>query len=117
MNTFIEWLDKQREKHGWTRAKLARMAGVSPTIIYLIANGKREPGSLLCNGMAKALNLPREEVYRAAGLLEASTRASEEVERGGHYLDVMKPGTRKLALAYLESLLGKEEADNKSRQG
>jgi hypothetical protein len=39
------------------------------------------------------------------------------VERGEHYLDVMKPGTRKLALAYLESLLSKEDTDNKSKQG
>ncbi|MGZ6347231.1 MAG: helix-turn-helix transcriptional regulator [Anaerolineales bacterium] len=109
MNTFIEWLDKQREKHRWTRAKLARMAGVSPTIIYFIAKGKREPGSLLCNGLAKALNLPREEVYRAAGLLQTSPHASEDVERGEHYLDLMKPGKRKLALAYLESLLGNEK--------
>ena len=116
MNTFIEWLDKQREKQGWTRAKLARMAGVSPTIIYLIAKGKREPGSLLCNGLAKALNLPREEVYRAAGLLQTTTRPGEEVERGEHYLDLMKPRTRKLVLAYMESLLGKEERENKSEQ-
>jgi len=108
MNTFMEWLDKQREKHRWTRAKLARMAGVSPTIIYLIARGKRVPGSLLCNGLAEALNLPREEVYRAAGLLPIY-HPKEDVERGGHYLDLMKPGTRKLALAYLESLLGNEE--------
>jgi DNA-binding XRE family transcriptional regulator len=109
MNTFMEWLDKQRKKRGWTRAKLARVAGVSPTIIYFIARGKRVPGSFLCNGLAKALNLPREEVYRAAGLLEPIYHPMEDVERGEHYLDLMKPGTRKAALAYLESLLGKEE--------
>jgi DNA-binding XRE family transcriptional regulator len=116
MNTFIEWLDTQREKHGWTRAKLARMAGVSPTIIYFIAKGKREPGSFLCNGLAKALNLPREEVYRAAGLLQADSHPGEDAERGGHYLNLMKPGTRKRALTYLESLVGKEDVDNKSKQ-
>ena len=117
MNIFIEWLDEQREKHRWTRAKLARMAGVSPTAIYLLAGGKREPGSFLCNGLAKALNLPREEVYRAAGLLPAPSHPGEDVERGEHYLDLMKPGTRKVAIAYLESLLGKEEMEGKSKKG
>jgi DNA-binding XRE family transcriptional regulator len=116
MIPFITWLDKQAEKHRWTRAKLAKLAGVSPTAIYMIANGKREPGSYLCNGLAKALNLPREEVYRAAGLLQTTSHPSEEVERGEHYLDLMKPGTRKKALAYLESLVSEEDIDNKSNQ-
>lgn len=116
MITFIAWLDKQREKHRWTRAKLARLAGISPTAIYLLARGKRNPGANLCNGLAKALDLPREEVYRAAGLLQSNTPPSEDVERGEHYLDLMKPGTRKLALAYMESLLGKEDLDKKSPQ-
>jgi DNA-binding XRE family transcriptional regulator len=115
MNTFIEWLDQQREKYGWTRAKLARMAGVSPTIIYFIAKGKREPGSLLCNGLAKALNLPREEVYRAAGMLQRISPSSEDVRRGEHYLNLMKPVKRKAALDVLEKLINEENMENKAK--
>lgn len=95
---------------------MAKRAGVSPTALYMIANGKREPGSYLCNGLAKALKLPREEVYRAAGLLLTNSHASEDVERGEHYLDLMKPDTRNLALAYLESLLSKDEPNIKSKK-
>ncbi|MGA2505612.1 MAG: helix-turn-helix domain-containing protein [Anaerolineales bacterium] len=116
METFIIWLDKQAEKHKWTRSKLAKRAGVSPTAIYMIARGKREPGSFLCNGLAKALNLTREEVYRAAGLLPSKPQPNEDVERGEHYLDLMKPGTRKQAVAYLESLLSKENTDKNTKQ-
>jgi transcriptional regulator with XRE-family HTH domain len=116
MITFIAWLDKQREKHGWTRAKLAKQAGISPTAIYLLARGQRNPGANLCNRLANALGLPREEVYRAAGLLQGKSHPGEDVERGEHYLDLMKPGTRKLALAYLESLMSKEDLDKKTKQ-
>lgn len=66
---FSEWLKKQLKKSGMSQSELARAAGVTRAAINGIVTGARGPGTDLCNGIAKALKLPPEEVHRAAGLL------------------------------------------------
>ena len=66
---FPEWLKKQLERTGMSQSELARAAGVTRAAINGIITGARGPGTDLCNGIAKALRIPPEVVYRAAGLL------------------------------------------------
>jgi len=40
---FGEWLKEQREERGWSRAELARQAGVSEGAISKWESGKQEP--------------------------------------------------------------------------
>lgn len=66
---FPDWLKTQMKNNGMSQSQLARSAGVTRAAINGIITGARGPGTDLCNGIAKALRLPPEEVYRAAGLL------------------------------------------------
>lgn len=66
---FATWLEQELNKRDWTYTELARRSGVAPAQISRIANGSRGAGPDLCIAMAKGLDLPREEVFRARGWL------------------------------------------------
>lgn len=66
---FGEFLLMEIGKHDWSQSKLASLAGVSRAAISDVISGRRNPGTDLCTSIAHALDLPPENVFRAAGLL------------------------------------------------
>jgi transcriptional regulator with XRE-family HTH domain len=68
-NDFISWLTTEIDRRGWTNTETARRAGVVQSTISLTISRKSRPGIELCRGLARAFNIPPEEVYRRAGLL------------------------------------------------
>lgn len=66
---FADWLRNQLEQRGWTQSELSRRSGVSPAQITRVLSGERGLGEKSISALAKALNLPVETVFRAAGLL------------------------------------------------
>lgn len=66
---FSNWLEGEITKVGWTQAELARRSGISKAYISRLINKQREPSAEILKLLASALNLPNEEVFRAAGLL------------------------------------------------
>lgn len=67
---FSDWLQKELEKREWTQTELAKRSGVTTGQISRITNGTRQPGPDLCIAIAKGLNIPREELFRARGWLQ-----------------------------------------------
>ena len=66
---FANWLQQELDKRGWNHTELARRSEVSPGQISRVVNGSRGAGPDLCIAIAKGLDLPREEVFRARGWL------------------------------------------------
>ena len=66
---FSEWLQGEMEKLDMSQADLARRSRISKAYISRIINNQREPSAEILVLLASALNLPSEEVFRAAGLL------------------------------------------------
>lgn len=66
---FATWLTGEMDRRGWSNSELARRAGVVPSTLSKIITGYNQPGIDLCNGLARALNLPPELIFRRAGLL------------------------------------------------
>lgn len=71
---FSQWLNNELEKRGMTKTELARRSRksghqISRTQITFILNGSRQAGPDACIAIAHALELPREEVFRARGWL------------------------------------------------
>ncbi len=67
--TFGEWLSEELKDRGWSKADLARAAGISPPHITRIVNGDQMPGNEVIVAIARALDLPPDEVFRrVAGL-------------------------------------------------
>ncbi len=70
METFVDWLENELNKRNWSRADLSRHADISQSAISHIYAGSRKPGKDVCSKIARALKLPEETVFRAAGILQ-----------------------------------------------
>lgn len=66
---FVEWLQGELDKRAWRQADLARKGPVHTGLLSKIMNLERNPGPDTCQAIARALNIPPEEVFRRAGLL------------------------------------------------
>ena len=66
---FIDWLNNELNKRGWTQADLARQSGITTAGISRIMTGERKPGKDICTAIADALRYPPETIFRIARLL------------------------------------------------
>jgi transcriptional regulator with XRE-family HTH domain len=66
---FPDWLNQELNKRGWTYSELARRAGISHSTVSTVISRASKPGPEFCLGIARALGLPPEDVFRKAELL------------------------------------------------
>jgi len=52
-----------RDRENITGTKLARKVGVTPSMIYMVENGQKNPSMLLAYRIAQALNASIEDVF------------------------------------------------------
>jgi transcriptional regulator with XRE-family HTH domain len=70
MKKFGDWLSEQLIQRDMKPADLTRLSGIESGVLSNLINNKRsQPRVETCMAIAKALNIPLEEVYRAAGIL------------------------------------------------
>lgn len=67
----VSWLTNEVKNRGWSLRELGRRADISHATISNIISGQTNPGFDFCVGIAKALDMPAEDVLRRAGLLPA----------------------------------------------
>lgn len=101
MENFAFWLETQLKNRDWQVSDLARKAGVYVASVSRILNGTRKPGPGICLNIARALNLPPEEVFRRAGLLPPQPGVDAEAEEMVHLFQQLEKDKRKLALSTL----------------
>jgi transcriptional regulator with XRE-family HTH domain len=70
MNDFPDWLNEQLRISGWKPTDLAKRAGIDDGVISRIISRERKPSSGTLKKIARALNLPEEEVFHAADILK-----------------------------------------------
>ncbi len=89
---FSDWLSKEIKKRGWSEAELARRANIPRQIINNYINRQRKkPDSDVLVAIARALNLPPETVFRAAGLLPPVSPNSEHQQEFLYLLSQLSP--------------------------
>ncbi len=66
---FSEWLQAEMDKRGWSQSDLARYADLNRAVINKLLNGKSHPQPPTLEAISRALKIPIEITYRAAGLL------------------------------------------------
>ena len=69
METFGEWLSKEMTRQGMNQSQLARRAGISRSTIKRIIDGERGIGRTSLGKIARALDLPPQELLRRTGYL------------------------------------------------
>ena len=70
--TFSEWLKKELSERNWSQLDLLNRMGdyqISQAQLSRILSGVREASAEVCIGIAHALEIPREEVFRIRGWL------------------------------------------------
>jgi putative transcriptional regulator len=56
-------LREEREQRGWTQAELASLVSVSRKTVNTIENGLVAPSTLVALKLARALNVPVEQLF------------------------------------------------------
>ena len=79
MEEMVTWLTKALKDKGWSLRELGRRANISHATISNILSGQSNPGLDFCIGIAKAFNIPTENVMRMAGILP-TTNTSTKLE-------------------------------------
>lgn len=78
METFAEWIEDELHKRAWKPADLAREAGIKDATLSRILSGTRNAGPDVCKGIARALDMSEETVFRRSGILSPLPPAVEE---------------------------------------
>lgn len=107
---FRDWLLRVLEERGISQSELARRAGLSRAAISDIVSGRRGIGKNAATSIARALKLPPEEVFRAAGILPPNPKDDPWVKDMMHKLDQLHPAQRKVA-EWLIKKLAEDEAE------
>ena len=112
---FVEWLDLQLRERKWSPSELARNSGVSQSAISLVLKGDRNPGNNFCDGIAKAFNIPPDDVYRIAGLLPMKPNDDQTVSEITHIYHELTDENRDDLLDYARLRLQKQERDKNGK--
>lgn len=107
---FPRWLNKQIEDRGLSQAQLARLAGVTRSAINGILTESRGAGPDVLLAIARALKLPPETVFRAAGLLPPRPDTNPELEEANYKLSQLPEWQRKLVLDFIDTLIERSAA-------
>ncbi len=87
---FAAWLQGELDNRGWRQVDLVRKAGIHSGFLSKILSRERRPGVETCAAIARAFNLPEEEVLRRAGLLSARPPAADDAPDTPRIRDLIK---------------------------
>ncbi len=112
---FSEWLQAEMDKRGWSQSDLARFADLNRAVINKLLNGKSHPQPPTLEAISRALKIPIEITYRAAGLLPTNSENDDTVEEAIHVLKSIQSTQRKAtAIALLKALITEEENEQRA---
>lgn len=104
---FYNFIEEELKKRDWTWYELGRRARLSDGTISNIRTGARGVGKKTLNGIARALSIPTEQVYRLAGLLPPVPESTEQTEQLLHSFNQLNETDKQTVLDMIEFLLSK----------
>ena len=100
---FNDWLLERLKENGWSQADLARRSGLTRGAISNYVNG-RVPDEISLRKIAKAFNMPPENVFRIAGVLPQSVD-DPWVNEIAYKLKLLDESRRNLVDKFIKMLL------------
>lgn len=114
---FSDWLQTEMNKRGWSQSDLARAADLNRAVINKLLNGKSHPQPATLEAISRALKVPIETTYRAAGLLPAPAETDEATEEAIYVIKSIHSAQRKAtAVALLKALIAEEENEQREEK-
>jgi len=104
---FVAWIEKELRERGWSLRELGRRGDLSSTSISNVLSGYRKPGYRLCRGIARALEMNPEDVFRRAGLLPPAPDADDPQLKAALFLfEKLTDADQERVLAIMKALAG-----------
>ena len=72
------WLNEEIKQRGWSLRETARRMEVSHTTVVNLANERVTPSVNLCTKLAAVFGVPRERVFKLAGILPATAIGNDD---------------------------------------
>lgn len=66
---FPTWLQNQLNERGWSQSDLANRAKIHRQVVWAYLNRRKKPGTDILKKIAKALDVPVEQIYQVTGML------------------------------------------------
>lgn len=104
-NEFVIWLQNEMDQRDWSQSDLAREANLSRGAVGNVLRQERDPGKDFLIGIAHALKIPPEVVFRAAGLLPEAPESTQESEELLHLYHLLPEADRKEILRYVRFIV------------
>ena len=102
---FIAWLVSEMDTRGWSQSETARRGKISSQMINAVVNRQTGVGVPFCTGVARAFNVPVEEVLRRAGILPQTGDLLPEVRDWNERMRALTVDQRAGVVAVMESAL------------
>jgi len=109
MDNFGEWLLDVLKKKELSQSDLSRLSGLSRGTISNIVSGTRGRGPESVAAIARALKIPEDDVFRAAGLLNTKSNEDPWVKEMAYKLNMIPSGMRSIAGKFIDSMIQGEE--------
>jgi transcriptional regulator with XRE-family HTH domain len=112
---FVEWLQREMNKRGWSQSDCARAANLNRAVINKLLNGKCRPQPVTLTAIARAFKIPVETAYRAAGLLPPNSDMDDtSAEVMYLFNSIQSPHRKTTVLMLLKALAIEEENEQQS---
>ena len=115
MSNFSDWLEQELNERGLSQSELARRAGVTRAAINGVLSGARGPGVDLVKGIAKAFNIPAEEVFRHADILPPTVTKNALIERILLEIEDLPKEEKENVLEYVKMVRGLRNKRSKKK--
>ena len=107
--TVLALINAYQARTGHTDYRLAKIAGISPSVISRLRAGGR-PGWEVCYALAGAMGLPPEQLFRAAGLLPSRPEIpAAELDQLNRLYSKLSPWQKRLVLKLVSALLDDQD--------
>ncbi len=114
LESFWEWAEQERRRRGLSWRAVEKRGGVGNATVSRRANDMSNPTVTVCEALARAFNLPKEEVFRQAGLLpNLPDEESEERELLYRISGLDESGRARVA-DYVEYLYQRQQQEEDS---
>jgi transcriptional regulator with XRE-family HTH domain len=113
--TFAEWLQREMNDRGLSQSDLGRLAGLNRAVISKIINQTSKPTPETVETIARALKLPPEEVFRAAGLLPAIPDDQSKITELNYLLNMLDDDDLRELIKFARFRLEDKEKKQTSR--
>lgn len=107
---FIQWLNGEIARRGWTLRELSRRSGLSCSTVSRVLSGTARPGWEFCAKAARALGVETEHLFRLAGLLPSRSEDTAALSEMNALFSQLTPEDQQRFLIFLRAYLESQSA-------